>query len=61
MGGFFNDFGGLAIGILGSGLCAGLCCAGSAKGTGIAGEAGTVRRRSPLRFAHRRSRYRASQ
>ena len=52
MGGFFNDFGGLAIGILGSGLCAGLCCAGSAKGTGIAGEAGTgLLSEDPSKFA----------
>ncbi|MBR3367141.1 MAG: V-type ATP synthase subunit K [Lachnospiraceae bacterium] len=37
---FFADFGGLAIGFLGSGLAVGLCCAGSAKGTGLAGESG---------------------
>ncbi|MGE4352950.1 MAG: V-type ATP synthase subunit K [Oscillospiraceae bacterium] len=42
MGGFFNDFGGMAIGLLGSGLAAAICCAGSAKGTGIAGEAGAA-------------------
>ena len=41
MGNFFADFGGLALGFLGGGLACGLCCAGSAKGTGIAGEAGT--------------------
>ena len=42
MGGFFNDFGGLAIGLLGSGMAAAICCAGSARGTGIAGEAGAA-------------------
>ena len=38
---FFESFGGLAIGFLGASLACGLCCAGSAKGCGIAGEAGT--------------------
>ena len=38
---FFNAFGGMALGFLGAGLAAALCCVGSAKGTGIAGEAGT--------------------
>ena len=33
--------GGLALALLGSGLAVGLSCVGSAKGTGIAGEAGT--------------------
>ncbi len=37
---FFADFGGLAIGFLGAALAVGLSCAGSAKGCGIAGEAG---------------------
>lgn len=41
MGAFFSDWGGLAIAILGGALAAGLCCAGSARGCGIAGEAGT--------------------
>lgn len=41
MGNFFADFGGLALGFLGGGLACGMCCAGSAKGCGIAGEAGT--------------------
>lgn len=41
MGAFFSDWGGLAIAILGGALAAALCCAGSAKGCGIAGEAGT--------------------
>lgn len=40
MGNFFADFGGLALGFLGSGLACVLCCAGSAKGTGLAGESG---------------------
>ena len=39
--GFFEAFGGMALGFLGAGLAAALCCIGSAKGTGIAGEAGT--------------------
>ena len=39
--GFFESFGGLALALLGSGLAVGLSCVGSAKGTGIAGEAGT--------------------
>lgn len=39
--GFFESFGGLALALLGSGLAVGLSCIGSAKGTGIAGEAGT--------------------
>ena len=36
---FLATFGGLAIGLLGAALAAGLACAGSAKGTGYAGEA----------------------
>ena len=36
---FLESFGGLALALLGSGLAAGLSCVGSAKGTGIAGEA----------------------
>ena len=36
---FLNTFGGLALAFLGGGLAAGLSCAGSAKGTGITGEA----------------------
>ena len=39
---FFADFGGLAIGFLGAALACGLCCAGSAKGCGYAGEAGSA-------------------
>ena len=37
---FLNAIGGYAIGILGAGLAGVLACIGSAKGTGIAGEAG---------------------
>ena len=35
-----ESFGGMAIGMLGAALAAALACVGSAKGTGIAGEAG---------------------
>ena len=38
---FLESFGGLALALLGSGLAVGLSCVGSAKGTGIAGGAGT--------------------
>ena len=38
---FLADFGGLALGFLGAGLAAAICCVGSARGCGIAGEAGT--------------------
>ena len=37
---FLDSFGGLALALLGAGLEVGLSCVGSAKGTGIAGEAG---------------------
>jgi len=37
----FESFGGLALALFGSGLAAALSCIGSAKGTGIAGEAAT--------------------
>lgn len=37
---FLNSIGGLALGLLGAGLAAALSSVGSAKGTGIAGEAG---------------------
>ena len=40
MSNFIAEFGGLALGFLGSGLACGFCCAGSAKGTGLAGESG---------------------
>ncbi len=39
--GFFEQIGGMALALLGAGLAVGLSCVGSAKGTGIAGEAGT--------------------
>ena len=35
-----ESFGGMALGMLGAALAAALACVGSAKGTGIAGEAG---------------------
>ncbi len=38
---FLDSIGGLALALLGAGLAVGLSCVGSAKGTGIAGEAGT--------------------
>ena len=38
---FFAEFGGMAIAFMGAGLAACLCGAGSARGCGIAGEAGT--------------------
>ena len=38
---FLDSFGGLALALLGAGLAVGLSCVVSAKGTGIAGEAGT--------------------
>ena len=38
---FLENIGGLAIALIGSGLAVALSCVGSAKGTGIAGEAGT--------------------
>ncbi len=40
MGAIFESFGGLAVGFLGASLAVGLSCAGSARGCGIAGEAG---------------------
>ena len=39
MAAFIELFGGLALAFLGAGLEAGLCCVGSAKGTGMVGEA----------------------
>ncbi len=38
---WFSEFGGIAVGFLGAGFAAAACCAGSARGCGIAGEAGT--------------------
>ncbi len=40
MNSFFEAFGGMALGLMGAGLAAALSGIGSAKGTGIAGEAG---------------------
>lgn len=37
----FNLIGGIALAFLGAGLAVGLCCVGSAKGCGMAGEAAT--------------------
>lgn len=49
---FISKFGGMLIGILGSGLAAVLCCVGSAKGTGMAGEAGAgILREKPDLFS----------
>ena len=36
---FLNQYGGLLLAFLGSGLAAGLCCVGSARGCGMVGEA----------------------
>ena len=38
---FVSQFGGVGLAFLGAGLAAGMCCVGSARGTGIAGEAAT--------------------
>lgn len=48
----FAQYGGMMIGMLGGGLAAALCCVGSAKGTGIAGEAGAgLMREKPDMFS----------
>ena len=39
--GLFNSFGGVGLAFLGSALAVALCCVGSAKGTGMTGEAAT--------------------
>ncbi|MBR5390192.1 MAG: V-type ATP synthase subunit K [Clostridia bacterium] len=39
MAAFFESFGGLGLAFLGAALAVGLCCVGSAKGTGMVGEA----------------------
>lgn len=45
-------YGGMLIGILGSGIAAVACCVGSAKGTGMAGEAGAgILREKPDLFS----------
>ena len=41
MAGFFELFGGVGLAFLGAALAVGLCCIGSAKGTGMVGEAAT--------------------
>ena len=38
---FFDSFGGIGLAFLGAALAVGLCCVGSAKGTGMVGEAAT--------------------
>ena len=38
---FFDSFGGIGLAFLGAALAVGLCCIGSAKGTGTVGEAAT--------------------
>ena len=38
---FFDAFGGIGLAFLGASLAVGLCCVGSAKGTGMVGEAAT--------------------
>ena len=38
---FFDMIGGLVLAFLGAGLAVGLCCVGSARGCGLAGEAAT--------------------
>ncbi len=40
MNSFFATYGGMILGILGGGIAAALACIGSARGTGMAGEAG---------------------
>ena len=39
MAAFFESFGGLGLAFLGAALAVGLCCIGSARGTGMVGEA----------------------
>ena len=41
MAAFIELFGGLGLAFLGAALAVGLCCVGSAKGTGLVGEAAT--------------------
>ena len=48
---FFDAFGGLALALLGAGLAAALCAIGSAKGTGMTGEAGD-RKSTRLNSSH---------
>ena len=39
--GLFNAFGGIGLAYLGSAIAVAMCCVGSAKGTGMTGEAAT--------------------
>ena len=49
---FLNTYGGLAMGLLGASLSAAMCCIGSAKGTGLVGEAGAgLLAEDPAQFA----------
>lgn len=41
MAAFFEAFGGIGLAFIGAALAVGLCCVGSAKGTGLVGEAAT--------------------
>lgn len=52
MAAFFELFGGIGLAFLGAALAVGLCCVGSAKGTGLVGEAATgVISSSPENFS----------
>ena len=52
MAAFIELFGGLGLAFLGAALAVGLCCVGSAKGTGMVGEAATgVIREAPENFS----------
>ena len=52
MAAFFEAFGGIGLAYLGAALAVALCCIGSAKGTGMAGEAATgVISESPENFS----------
>ncbi|MDO4315912.1 MAG: V-type ATP synthase subunit K [Oscillospiraceae bacterium] len=49
---FFDSFGGIGLAFLGAALAVGLCCVGSAKGTGMVGEAATgVLSQAPEHFS----------
>ena len=49
---FFESFGGIGLAFLGAALAVGLCCIGSAKGTGMVGEAATgVLSQTPEHFS----------
>ena len=52
MAAFFEAFGGIGLAFLGAALAVGLCCIGSAKGTGLVGEAATgVIAQAPEQFS----------